>query len=571
MIPRSILRYFLLPFLFLGWSGAAFPEGDSQNRFVMDMVFNNLGEPPTESAFNAPKRLSEWGYNGQVPHLYVQCAVTFDSLDKSVAPEGSEMYRWITQQAAIIDRHVEEAEASGIKLYPFTDFLVIPRSLYEKHRKDVEDFSIRRPMVQRIVRSQIEAIFRRFPKLGGLTLRFGETYLHDTPYHLGRSPVRTPQDHTILIDLLREEICVKRNKMLFYRTWDFGDNFHVNPVFYRTATDPVKPHPNLVFSIKHTRGDFFRNLSFNPTIGVGKHRQIIEVQCQREYEGKGAHPNYIAQSVIEGFEEYLVSKHPRPKGLRDVVEHPNFAGVWTWSRGGGWKGPYIENELWCELNAYVLCKWAQNPSRSEEAIFHEYAMKILGLEDESIDQFRELCLLSVQGVIRGRSSVHGDVNVLWTRDEFLGGLKQLGSTFDGLIKADRTEPILAEKAQAVAIWRKIEALAQAIDAPDTAVKSYLISSSTYGRMKYEIIEKGWTVMLLGKLGDPTGNYDKPRINAAIKAYDRLWSEWERFEQSTPSCPTIYRNHYCRYIPKKGMFPASGMQESVDHYRNILNP
>ncbi|MCP4451590.1 MAG: hypothetical protein GY809_09030, partial [Planctomycetes bacterium] len=38
---------------------------------VLDMVYNNLGEAPRISAFNDPKTLAAWGYNGQVPHLYV--------------------------------------------------------------------------------------------------------------------------------------------------------------------------------------------------------------------------------------------------------------------------------------------------------------------------------------------------------------------------------------------------------------------------------------------------------------------------------------------------------------------
>ena len=44
-------------------------------------------------------------------------------------------------------------------------------------------------------------------------------------------------------------------------------------------------------------------MPFNPTLGIGRHRQIVEVQCQREYEGKGAYPNYVVKGVVEGFEE----------------------------------------------------------------------------------------------------------------------------------------------------------------------------------------------------------------------------------------------------------------------------
>ena len=108
-----------------------------------------------------------------------------------------------------------------------------------------------------------------------------------------------------------------------------------------------------------------------------------------------------------------------------------------------------------------------------------------------------------------------------------------------------------------------------IDLLDPATKEFLVTSCAYGRIKYEIIEQGWTVMLLGYVGDETGTYDKPRITAAMKAYDLLWDEWKQLEKSSPSCATIYKNCYCRYVSQKGMFPASGMQQSVDHYRKIL--
>ena len=80
-------------------------------------------------------------------------------------------------------------------------------------------------MGQELLIAQIDGIFKCFPSLDGLTLRFGETYLHDTPFHLGGSPIRDGKiginDHILLLNILREEICVKRNKKLFYRTWDF--------------------------------------------------------------------------------------------------------------------------------------------------------------------------------------------------------------------------------------------------------------------------------------------------------------------------------------------------------------
>ena len=38
-----------------------------------------------------------------------------------------------------------------------------------------------------------------------------------------------------------------------------------------------------------------RSAGWNPTLGVGQHAQIVEVELQREYEGKGAYPNCNAR------------------------------------------------------------------------------------------------------------------------------------------------------------------------------------------------------------------------------------------------------------------------------------
>ena len=72
-------------------------------------------------------------------------------------------------------------------------------------------------------------------------------------------------------------------------------------------------------------------MPFNRQVGIGKHAQIVEIECQREYEGKGAFPNYIMDGVIDGF----VENSPRV-GLNHIIANSsNVKGIWTWSRGGG--------------------------------------------------------------------------------------------------------------------------------------------------------------------------------------------------------------------------------------------
>ena len=547
--------------------------GNSSNQreklpYRLDMVYNNPGEKPQATKFRNPDFLKEMQYNGQVPHCYVQCAISYDSFEKGLFPPKSKEAVWIKKQADKIDSLISKTNSNNFKIYPFTDVLVIPKALYNKHKAKLKNFSIKNDFVKQLIKVQIDEIFTRFPKLGGLTIRFGETYLQDTPYHIGKSPVHTPEEHIILLKILREEVCVKRNKKLFYRTWDFGNRFHTNPKFYLKVTNSIKPHKNLIFSIKHTKGDFLRTLPFNPTLGIGNHQQIVEVQCQREYEGKGAHPNYIAKGVINGFIE--MKKSQFPSSLKGLLSNSIFSGLWTWSRGGGWQGPYITNELWCEVNAYVLTRWANDPSITEEEILRDFAQKRLNLKKEGADAFVKICHLSEKGVLLGQYSQIAWIPIAWERDERLGGLKQLKQAFKRIIKSKLVEKIIDEKKNAVEIWTEIEALSKKVNAPDKQTDKFIRVSASYGRIKYEIIEKGWTVILLGMLGDSSGKYQADRIQQAIKEYDKLWNEWRQLRKNNPLCPTLYRGTYCRFVPQKGMFDAPGMDSSINLYRKRIN-
>eukprot|EP01051_Picozoa_sp_SAG22_P000056 SAG22_NODE_1_length_62449_cov_158.689270_56_plen_77_part_00 len=58
---------------------------------------------------------------------------------------------------------------------------------------------------------------------------------------------------------------------------------------------------------------------------AGKHAQIVEVELQREYEGKASYPNYVMSGVIDGFPEMATKI-----GLKDIVDKPQLKGLWTW-------------------------------------------------------------------------------------------------------------------------------------------------------------------------------------------------------------------------------------------------
>jgi hypothetical protein len=550
----------------LGKSSAA-PE------FLLDMSHKNPGEAAPVTAFLDPQFLAARGYNGQVIGS-IGGIQTFDDLAPGLLPAGSPERVWAERQAADLRDKVKAAHAAGLRCYAGTDMILLPKKLIGKFAGDICDaqgrIDISRPKTQEILRALLAESFRRVPDLDGIVVRTGEVYLEDYPYHaasrnftggkrLGASAIlHGPASHIELLRILREEVCVKLNKVVIYRTWSFGpDSFHENTNYYLKVTGTIAPHTNLIFSVKHQKGDFHQLTVFNPTLMIGRHRQIIEVQCQREAYGKGAHPYYVGDGVINGWEEYAwLMKPGAPRGLRDVITNALCAGVWTWSRGGGWEGPYIRNELWCDLNAYVIAEFARNPNRTEEEIFDQYARQVLHLAESDVSRFRELNLLSARAVLRGQLTTLGaEINVWWARDHFFDE-PDLGD----FIKRGLVAPALAEKADSVAMWRRIEQLAREIHFADPETQRFVEVSCTYGRIKYEIIEQAWTVLLYGRLGDSSGVYQREKIRTAIACYDALWREWQNLAAQNACCPTIGKNYGFDHKP--------GLGAAIDRYRKI---
>lgn len=561
-----------------------------QSYFVMDMVHHNPGEAMTKSEFLNPSYLKANGYRAKIFFLFeaAQFGIDWKKFDASLFPDTSESSRWVAEKAQIIHTKYNDAKKKGLDVYCMLDMLVLPSVLVEKHKTELTnengEIDISKPYTQHCIRELIGEMFQTFPQLDGLVIRTGETYLHDAPYYVGNHPMQKGiHDHVTLINLLREEVCEKRNKRLFYRTWDMG-KLHSLPHHYLSVVDSVEPHPNLYFSIKHTITDFWRSgvsipqadydkmdtywleessrygVPFNPCIGIGKHPQIVEVQCQREYEGKAAHPNYIAKGVIDGFGEFKKDGIRQPHCLNQIKDNFLMKGIWTWSRGGGWGGPYITNEFWLELNAHVLAGWANDPSCSEEKLFGAFARK-KGLSKAETDMFRKLCLLSEEGVLKGQYSALGGVYVNWTRDDAVTGDFFLKSYFDRIIQENRMDDYLKEKEEAICIWKEIERISRTLHFPSEELNHFIRISSTYGRIKYEFLAVAWEIMLCGYVAGKTGlSLDSKRMAENIRKYDYLWEEWNKLFQENLDCPSLYKDTFSFFGGEVGI------KSTVDYYR-----
>jgi hypothetical protein len=259
------------------------------------------------------------------------------------------------------------------------------------------------------------------------------------------------------------------------------------------------------------------------------------VQCAREYEGKGAYPNYVANGVIEGFEEHAGMPEDVINSLREWTEKTPelFAGIWTWTRGGGWDGPYITSELWPDLNAWVMAQWALDPSQSEEVLFNRYAKERLNLNDADVKRFRELCLLSADAVVRGRNTTQHDMNAWWTRDQGIGW-PEPAATAEGQARN------LRQKEESILMWKRIVQLSEEIqwDSPET--REFVVGSAYYGLYLYDIYRAAVY------LSDAVSRDDTVAMKLWIHAYDEAWETYNDLPEQFSSLSTLYTKAYDRH-------------------------
>ncbi len=501
---------------------------------MLDMVHHNPGEPLYDTVYTDPAVIKEMGYNGKAYFLFESptLAITWDSVDKDIFPVGSEGRAWVEKKAAVCRQQHRACRAAGLDIYAMSDLVLFPKSLIEKYKIQDTYGNPQDPQTIKFLKAQIDETFTQFPDLDGLLIRIGETYLHDAPYHAGSINDEHNVDDTIipLINLLREEICVKRNKKLIFRTWR---SFDVDKNDYLKIDKAIELHDNLIFAVKHCEGDFHRANPFSKIIGMGRHPQLIEVQCAREYEGKGAYPNYFMNGVIEGLEEHRTIPQENLHSLREFSEkHPDlFAGCWTWTRGGGWEGPYISNELWCDINAWVLAQWTKDTERSEEDIFNTYASEKLGLTGDNIGKFRKLSLLTADAVLRGRNSTQRDMNPWWTRDQGVGWPQIIAKDSEGRIRN------LKQKDESVAMWEEIVKLAEEIEWPDKSTGEFVIASSHYGLRLYKIYR------VVVQLEDAEVSKDNDKLKSLIGDYDIVWASYNALTEEFPNQSTLYTQDY----------------------------
>jgi hypothetical protein len=430
---------------------------------LIDMIHDNHGEPPFKTRYRDPAALKARGY---------QAIVIPDALAHIPAayPTGFRQPSTISTQgpAAIeaeINARVQSALALNMNVFFYADALLLPRHIVEKDPAAFlcEDNSGRlcaaKPAVFAALADQVHELFDRWPAASGLIMRTVEVYPEATPHMIG-SPLHASncpvcrsvglvERLTTFIRAMHDVVVAELKKTYVHRAWQPSianlPNMHDDPEAYRLISGRLPQSPDLAFSFKFTRGDFLTGQRFNPCLLADDRPKWIEFQCEREYEGKGAFPNF--QGPV--WQQFLMQLALDAGAKESSDLHKRF-NIWGWSRGGGWGGPYVQREEWIDANVYALAELYKSADGAVQDIATAWIAATFGVAESApqTPAIAELLMLSAPTIrkllyVRGSASDH----LPWLKDDLLD-VNAIWASAMHVLDAANAEEAIAEKREA---------------------------------------------------------------------------------------------------------------------------
>ncbi len=539
-------------------------------------VLDNPGEPQTETRYRDPQELRRLGYNGLV--LYETTGLS--GIESPEAVGTGEMRRWVERQFEHAHQTLQKARAAGLQTYIVYDTLTLARSVVERHAANL--VCRNRPTmlcpaselaITLSVRA-LEALFTQWPELDGVVLRFGDSDAARLPYLVGNdiyqphcarcSQLGRAERISTVLTRFHELVVGKLNKRLIARAWNVRPSGMHDSVELCTRLRDMLPggdnprDDRFVLSFKISEADFWRYQHWNPaSLVLGDRPIVYELQCQREFEGKGGLPNWQVDLWRNGYPETR-DTHPQ-QGLAKVVDQINLAGLWAWVRGGGWGGPFVKNETWIDANVVAAPLLADNP-RTEPAQLASgwIAARLKGLDDRAAEAVLDALQKSPHFILSGfyvgpfarqRNSAwhpNGD----WIQDDLVDA--QAAWRMIGRLPDSELDEVVREKQQTVEDLAAVRTrMQQAITDQNHSVMDPLVNTLIYAESLFEALRD----LLAGLVA--YRRYLKSKNPAlATLCRQRLLaaqSHWNHHTQrhgSLPGCATAFREAHFWELTQK---------------------
>jgi hypothetical protein len=276
-------------------------------------------------------------------------------------------------------------------------------------------------------------------------------------------------------------------------------------------------------------------------IGRGNVRQIVEFQCAREYEGKGAFPNFI------GPDHAAAIRKARELGA---------CGVWVWDFGGGWGGPFLKSDRWVRLNVETTTQLAKNPHASPRDLAEQWAAKEFG--PRSAPKIADMLMLSPdcvrkciyiapyarehKGWMPSRNLMRDDI----IRGERVlrenGGIKIL---YDG--SKQSLNEALDEKADAVALAGRMREMFESVREDIVAERGERVYDESLSSLIYlegltKVMSHYVRGMFLYYHWQETGDAaSAAKAESELQDWRKAWADYQTSVPKLPGAATLYRS------------------------------
>ncbi len=351
-------------------------------------LIENPGEPAIETRYRDPRELKALGYNA----LAIYETTALAGVESAEIIADGEMRRWLQGHIDHVGRTIEQAAAAGLAVYLFYDVPALPTDAVSRNARALTCRNARNqtlcPASEQALDLSVEglrAALQRWPTVAGAVLRFGETDASRLPHLVGNdiysphcprcSQLGRAERILRVVKRFHHLVVETLDKRLIVRAWNVRPNgLHDSAELAHRVVSELPGQENddrLMLSFKFTHTDFWRYQKWNPpSLACGQRPILYELQCQREFEGKGGFPNWQAPLWRDGYPE--TREQTEATGLAQVRNLVNLAGLWAWVRGGGWGGPFVKNETWIDANVFAVPRLADDPTSDTSELARQW-------------------------------------------------------------------------------------------------------------------------------------------------------------------------------------------------------
>ncbi|MDO8670335.1 MAG: alpha-glucuronidase family glycosyl hydrolase [Dehalococcoidia bacterium] len=509
---------------------------------------------PAGANYPGPEEALRWGYNAVAIEPWTRLPLYDDITPAILDPVSFPAERaWVEASRERARQQIQAAKRLHLKVFTMGDALSFPSSTLAAFTDEVSAddnpnlYCAAKPRARQLLEHAVDEVLSDFPDIDIIMVRTGENYI-DGPI-TGNTPMDgacaanndlSPNERLrMVLDIVRRQVVDVHGKTYIHRGWNLHDGgFHSDPEIMASVIEGI-PTQGFMLSFKQTETDFWRYNAANPNIGRGNVSQMVEFQVAREFEGKGAFPNYLGEVFAFGGQEV------KPAGGVKYATDRGVRAAWVWAKGGGWNGPQLQSDLWLDASQYAISHLLWNPDISPTALALQWASLRFG--SKAAPKVASLLLKSDDAVLKGfyvepyaRLSGPWAPNNVWNRDDTIGGVAAVFPLYRASAAKNDFAIALADRKAALRIVDSMidDFKAAMPSIPDKGLAQIAWSSLQYERSLFEVFDNYLTGIFQYYRWLDSGKSDGIARRSAIESLRNWETSWRRYNVDIPLLPGV---------------------------------